>query len=139
MTYDPMAASMEVSYPWPHKNLSPNAREHWSTVAKHKTEYRMTCYLLTLAAGLRSIPWDGEIHLWVDIFPPDRRARDQDNIISSCKALFDGMADALNVNDRRFRIHQNLQDQIGGIIRVRITAAPGGAISKPVGTSHEPD
>ena len=34
--------------------------------------------------------------------PPDRRARDLDGLLSSCKASLDGVAHALGVNDARF-------------------------------------
>ena len=33
---------------------------------------------------------------------PDKRHRDADNAISSLKAHFDGIAEALGVNDKRF-------------------------------------
>lgn len=111
--------------------MSPNARLHWSKVAKHKKAYRMTCYVLALEAGLRSIPWEGDIHLWIDFYPPDRRARDQDNMLASCKALFDGLADAMHVNDKRFRLHPYVKDEIGGMVKIRISPGPNGSIPAP--------
>ncbi len=68
--------------------------------------------------------WDGDVHLWVDFYPPDKRARDQDNMLAAFKAGFDGLADALKVNDKRFRLHPYVKDEIGGMVRVTITDGP---------------
>lgn len=110
-------------YPWPDKVLSPNARVHWSKKAKAAKALRKMAHLITLEAKL-SVDWDGDIHLWVDYYPPDRRARDQDNCISSAKAIFDGIADALGVNDKRFRLHPWMMKETGGKVAIRITPGP---------------
>lgn len=114
----------EVTLPWPPSGLSPNARLHWSAKAKAAKAYRMTCFTLALEAGLRGVDWEGDIHLWIDFYPPDRRHRDDDNMISSFKSGRDGLADALGVNDKRFRIHPYVKDQVGGYVKVRITQGP---------------
>ena len=44
-----------------------------------------------------------QIRMTITFVPPDRRHRDDDNMIASLKAARDGIADALGVNDRRFR------------------------------------
>jgi len=113
----------ELTLPWPAKELSPNARLHWAQVAKYKKAYRMACFALALQAGWRRIDvgTTGDIHLWVDFYPPDKRHRDMDNMLASCKALFDGVADALEVNDKRFRLHPYVKDEIGGMVKLRIT------------------
>ena len=115
---------MQVVLPWPSKVLSPNARVHWAVKSKATKSYRHACHMLAVQAGLTSIPWDGDVHLWVDFYPPDRRARDQDNMLSSCKGLFDGLADALKVNDKRFRLHPYVREEIGGMVKVTITHGP---------------
>jgi crossover junction endodeoxyribonuclease RusA len=38
----------------------------------------------------------------ITFHPPDKRHRDRDNMIASCKALMDGLSDALGVDDRHF-------------------------------------
>lgn len=113
----------ELRLPWPPKELSPNARVHWSKKAPIAKAYKKACWALTLEAGL-VVPDSGDIHLFVDYYPPDRRQRDQDNMISASKALFDGIAAALGVNDKRFRLHPFVQDATGGYVRVRITGMP---------------
>lgn len=115
-------SSREVTLPWPPKDLSPNARVHWSKKNKAATSYRAACYFLAIQAGLKdAIHWSGDIHLWIDFYPPDRRQRDDDNMISAFKSGRDGLADALGVNDNRFRIHPYVKTEIGGMIKVRFT------------------
>ena len=80
-----------------------------------------------------SIDWFGDIHLWIDFCPPDRRHRDDDNIIAAFKAGRDGLADALGVDDKRFRIHSWVKsDPVrGGMVKIRLT--PGPEICKDMG------
>lgn len=113
----------EITMPWPPKALSPNARVHWSKRSKAVKAYRHACWALAKQAGLQALP-DGELHLWITFFPPDRRHRDDDNMIAAFKSGRDGLADALGVDDKRFRIHPWVSDQTGGVVKVRITAGP---------------
>lgn len=112
----------QVSFPWPPKVLSPNFRAHWAAKSKAAKAYRTECAWLTKAAGMR-VDWDGFVHLWITFYPPDRRHRDMDNCISSGKSLFDGIADALSVNDKQFRLHPFLSDEVakGGSVVVRLS------------------
>jgi len=116
-------AMNKITFPWPHKDLNPNSRAHWRVTAKHKKALRMACF--TLAHEAKAVVnWDGDVHLWIDFYPPDKRARDQDNMLAAFKAGFDGLADALKVNDKRFRLHPYVKDEIGGMVRVTITDGP---------------
>ena len=54
-----------------------------------------------MMSGAR-IDHDGPITLHLTFCEPDKRHRDRMNVEASCKAYFDGIADALGVNDRRF-------------------------------------
>ena len=114
---------VNVTLPWPPKDLSPNARIHWGRRSKAARLYRRACYVLTREAGL-FVDWEGDIHVWIDFCPPDRRHRDDDNMIAAFKSGRDGLADALAVNDRRFRVHPFVQREIGGMVKVRITRGP---------------
>lgn len=116
---------MNVTLPWPPKDLSPNSRIHWSRRSKAAKAYRRACHVLTLEAGIRGVDWEGDIHLWIDFYPPDRRHRDDDNMIAAFKAGRDGMADAMGLDDKRFRIHHYVKDEIGGMVKIRITPGPG--------------
>jgi hypothetical protein len=44
---------------------------------------------------------EGDLRVSVTFFPPDKRG-DRTNYPNRCKPYFDGIADALKVNDRRF-------------------------------------
>lgn len=65
-------------------------------VARHREWAR----LATLAAK-PAVPSDGDIRVGITFYPPDRRG-DRVNYPNRCKPYFDGIADALGVNDRRF-------------------------------------
>jgi crossover junction endodeoxyribonuclease RusA len=116
--------SYELTLGWPPKELSPNARTHWARKAKAAKAYRMACYVLALQAKIIA-PSDGRIHLWLDFYPPNRRARDDDNLIAAFKSGRDGLADALGIDDKRFQIHPLVKDEIGGFVKVRLTATIG--------------
>jgi hypothetical protein len=89
-----------IELPWPPSSLSGHNTGHWRSksgiVAKHRTWARNA----TLAAGVR-VPPAGDIRLIVTFYPPDRRG-DRVNYPNRCKPIFDGIADALKVNDSRF-------------------------------------
>ena len=91
----------DIKLPWPTKELNPNSRLHWAAKSKHVKAARNTAYWLTEASGAR-VEGDGASPLRVTFCPPDKRHRDRTNCESMCKAYFDGIADALVVNDRRF-------------------------------------
>jgi crossover junction endodeoxyribonuclease RusA len=113
----------EIVLPWPPKELNPNKRHHWRIVRPIAKSYREACAVLTKQSGF-SVDWEGDVHVWIDFYPPDRRARDDDNMISAFKAGRDGIADALGINDRRFRIHPYVKNEIGGMVKVRFTRGP---------------
>jgi crossover junction endodeoxyribonuclease RusA len=115
--------TQEVVLPWPPRDLSPNARVHWARKAKVTRSYREACYLLAKQARLKA-PDADRIALTVTFLPPDGRRRDRDNLIASCKALFDGLADALQVDDAQFVLSFHVaRDQIAGLVRVSVEPA----------------
>ena len=115
---------MTVTLPWPPKELSPNARVHWSKKSKSAKAYRLACYVLALEAGLRSVDWEGKVHIWLDFYPPDKRQRDDDNLVASFKSGRDGLADALGIDDKRFVCHPMVREQIGGMVKITLTPGP---------------
>ncbi len=113
---------MQVVLPWPPKELSPNARQHWAALARVKKQYRTACWALTrqamAEAGMASGAPKNEVHL---VFvPPDRRNRDADNMLASMKAGLDGLADALKANDSKFKVTFDVSDDIGGMVKVSV-------------------
>lgn len=125
---------IEITCPWPPRELSPNARCHWGKRSKVASNYRSACCLAaTLAttdardrlSALRDRVEAGEkLHLFINFIRPDRRARDDDNVFAAFKSGRDGIAQALGIDDRHFRAHPYLSDEVvkGGAVRVRIVA-----------------
>jgi crossover junction endodeoxyribonuclease RusA len=113
----------KVTLPWPPKQLSPNARVHWAEKAKAAKRYRDHCFLLSKEAGVK-FEEEGKIHVFVDFYCPDKRVRDEDGLLSSMKSGIDGLADALKVNDSRFRFHPFVRDEIikGGQVVITISS-----------------
>ena len=66
---------------------------------------RRVSYFETIlkTSGKRAAPI-GSISYRCSFFPPDRRARDEDNLLASMKSSLDGIAEALRVNDKCFHI-----------------------------------
>ena len=124
---------MLLTLPWPSRLLSPNARSHWAAKSKAAKAYRMTCFTLALEAGLRGVPWEGPIHLHLTFYKPSRRRMDMDNALASAKNGLDGLADALGVNDSRFRLHLEFAEEIGGMIKIAISQESSGSVSAPTG------
>lgn len=98
-----MNAAAAIQFPWPPKELSPNARSHFHAKARIAKAYREQAYWISRIDPL-TLPADGEIPLLVEFFPPDARKRDLDNMLSSAKAMLDGFSDAHVVNDQRFTL-----------------------------------
>ena len=116
--------SITLTLPWPPKELSPNARTHWRIKAPITKAYKTACWALALESGIKAPATEGRLHLWITFYPPDRRHRDDDNMIASFKAGRDGLALALGIDDKRFVTHPFVSEQIGGMVKVRITAGP---------------
>lgn len=103
---------MIISFPWPNVALTPNAkrRKHWRyyqpIVKKARYETAIIAYGAlgcALSATRQALAGEGPIALTITFYPPDKRHRDDDSMIGSFKHARDGLADALCVNDRRFR------------------------------------
>lgn len=103
---------MIITLPWMDKRLSPNARLHWRAKVGPKQSAKIAAGHLAGDASkgfhgaldaLRAS--DEPIPMTITFYPPDKRHRDDDNMIGSFKAARDGIADALGLNDRRFRPH----------------------------------
>ena len=116
-----------ITLPWPDRVLHPNARVHWTKLAKAKKAARELAYYAAVQAGYKGakLP-EGRLHLWIDFYPPDRRRRDDDGLLASLKAHRDGIADALCVDDHRFVSHPFIKDEVrnGGEVVIRITGGP---------------
>jgi hypothetical protein len=117
----------ELILPWPDRALHPNSRGHWSKRAKAAKAARQAGFVLAREAGWRELqlPEEGPLHVWIEGYPTDRRRRDADGLLSSLKPWLDGIADSLNIDDRRFVPHPWVKDEVrkGGEVRIRITTS----------------
>lgn len=101
-----------IELPFPERKLSPNFRGHWAVILKAKRAAKNAAILATNEA--RSQLTESELALLadpnalipyaLDITMPDRRNRDEDNVIASLKATYDGIASALDFDDSRLRL-----------------------------------
>jgi crossover junction endodeoxyribonuclease RusA len=90
-----------IELPWPPAKLSPNARGHWRSKEKARTSYKEIGRYLANVGTKPNI--DGNIHLKITFWPPDKRPRDLDNCLASLKYALDGVALAWGINDTAFR------------------------------------
>ncbi len=91
----------DITLPWPPASLSGHANGHWRSKSNPTAKHRDWANKATKAAGVTGIPISGDIRILVTFYPPDRRG-DRVNYPVRVKSYFDGIADALGVNDRRF-------------------------------------
>jgi len=85
----------KITLPLPSRDLSPNARGHWSVTARKKKEARRL-------AGVHAFAQVGIIKFKayrLDFYWPNERRRDKDNAAAMCKAYLDGVADCMNQDD----------------------------------------
>lgn len=110
-----------LTLPWSPVGLSPNARLHWSKKAKLTKLYRHDCGWQAKAQGVRTTQAK-KMAVHLTFVPPDRRAYDEDNLVSRSKALLDGLADALGVNDKCFKLTYDLESEPCplGMVKVRL-------------------
>lgn len=94
-----------VCLPIPDRCLSPNARSHWAVRSKaakrqHAVAFFDTVEVLEMpGVTFQPAETNGVRCRW---FFRDRRRRDADNLLASMKHAFDGIAEALGVDDRTF-------------------------------------
>ncbi len=94
----------DIVLPFPPSTLSGHAKGHWRSKANLTAKWRSDARIATLAAigcGMREPRGHVDIPILVTFYPPDRRS-DRVNFPNRCKPLFDGIADGLRVNDKRF-------------------------------------
>ena len=112
-----------VELPWPHRWLHPNARTHWAQKATAAKNARRTACYTALEAGARGMAADA-LDIAITFYPPDKRRRDVDGMLSSVKSYLDGIADVVGVDDSNWRISmQKAEPRKGGVVVVEIQPA----------------
>lgn len=110
---------MIIDLPWPAKPLHPNRRPHRMEKARATKKARGEARLVASKYG----PLKAEAATMLVTFsPPGNYGYDDDNLMASIKAYRDGIADALGVNDRIFRMKPPRIGEVvkGGNVRFEI-------------------
>lgn len=110
-----------ILLPWPDRVVHPNSRSHWRRRAGATKRMRKDAWLVAKEAKLSV--GDGPVHVALTFHAPDKRRRDLDGCIASCKAYLDGIADALGVDDNRFTLSASMSQICahGGEVRIEVT------------------
>ena len=95
----------QVVLPWPHPDLNPNARGHWSRRAVQVAQHRA---LAAMTARCQPMPAMGAGPYEVSLIfhPPDRRWHDLDNLLAMCKPYQDGICEALGIDDHAIEAYE---------------------------------
>ena len=93
---------MIISLPWPSSALSGHNKGNYYVKAKVVATHRATAFHAVRDAKV-SVPELGDISLRVRFVPPTKQG-DRINFPNRMKPYFDGIAEALGVNDARFSI-----------------------------------
>ncbi len=90
-------------------------------LARAKKRYRQACAWTAKAQGVGRIDAE-QLKVHLVFVPPDRRSRDDQNLIGAMKAGLDGLADVLGVDDSRWHVTHDPYGvaEIGGMVRVEI-------------------
>lgn len=111
--------------PWPPIGLSPNSRLHWRQKARIAAKHKADCQLAAMAAGARQLHWTG-MAVSLRFCPPDRRARDLDNMLAAMKSGLDGIAAATGVDDSAWSIALAKGEPVrGGAVLIEIAPSGG--------------
>lgn len=89
-----------IELPFPPASLSGHSKGHWTATAGIVAKHREWAKRATLAVQ-PAVPDTGDIRIIVAFYPPNHRG-DRINFPNRMKPYFDGIADALKVNDSRF-------------------------------------
>lgn len=118
---------LKIELPWPDPKLAPNRRngKHWTATHAAKGKRLADARLLTLQAMRQAgyVPPAGTLAMVLTFHAPDKRRRDLDNLLAAMKADFDGISQALGVDDQLF---EPLTLRRGGLVS-------GGAVVLEVG------
>ncbi len=116
--------TIHITLPFPPWKLSPNARGNWRSKEKERKAYYLTGYTAALGIKVNDNICKKRISLEIDFYPPSGK-NDLDNCLSAIKYGLDGIARALNINDKQFRpitINIPSVDKLNPRVEIRIIA-----------------
>ncbi len=98
------SARSVIELPWPHPALSPNSRGHWGKKQRATKIAREYAFWAVKEAKIGIAAGDVPILISMTFHPKTANLPDADNCVASMKASLDGIAQALGMDDRDFRI-----------------------------------
>ena len=116
--------TFEATLPWP-----PTVNSYWRHkvigklatvyISQEGQAYRKAVNLCLMEHGVKTYALEGDLRVEIEVFAPDRRKRDIDNLL---KSLLDSLTHAQVWKDDNqiadLRIYRN--KQIAGIVKVRV-------------------
>lgn len=112
---------MKINLPWPGRELSPNWRGHWALKARIAKSYRKWAWACSMP-HCGQLTGDLPVKVSIEFCPPDKRGRDLDNCLASLKSGLDGLADALQVNDKDFCLSLRWGEPVrDGLVRLELS------------------
>ena len=113
-----------VTLSWPNPILSPNSRVHWRPKHKAFQAAKREAFYATMINKHHHI-FSGPAKVHWTFYPPDRRRRDESNMLASTKAFEDGISMAIGVDDSQFRVSHSVAEPVPphGRVEVEITSA----------------
>ena len=93
---------LKLTFPYPPSELNPNKRLHWAQKVKLKNQQKDLGF--ALASRYADEFLDAKsVALSFVFYADSKRGYDLDNALASCKSLLDGIAQGININDKKFR------------------------------------
>jgi Holliday junction resolvase RusA-like endonuclease len=96
---------MIIRLPFPAPELFPNRKngKHWGATHEARQVQKDSAFWAAKQAATNYLAPDGFIPLSLMFVTPDKRHRDCDNMLAASKALLDGVALAIGIDDKRFK------------------------------------
>lgn len=93
-----------LTLPWPPTAMSPNAsgQGKWRTKNDAAQAYKRTCWAICLERNVRKID-ASTVEATIIFCPPSRRRYDLDNALARIKQGLDAIAEAIGVDDSKWR------------------------------------
>lgn len=113
--------TVELSFPDSALMQNRNAGKHWGFSHPAKVAQHDEAYLLTRQAIVTSgfeADAQRKYRVEMEFNPPDKRRRDVSNLHAACKAMLDGIAEAMGIDDSRFVQHEQRMGDMHRIGRV---------------------
>ena len=105
---------MKIGLLWPDSRLNPNRKTHWGTRARLNNDAKGWAILSVKAITLEQLDRSKKYRVSYLFYPPDKHMRDLDNIEAACKSTFDGVAQALGIDDSQIKL---VDKQWGNVIK----------------------